>query len=74
MTSKNNKKFAILKISDLVKYDLDKVKQDRTNKLEGQIKKGQCDKSEIENALKHYTPSGYKQMSVMCFGDAATTI
>jgi hypothetical protein len=74
MTSKNGKKFSILKLTDLVKYDLNKVKRALSAQVDTLLAKQLCDKEELALALKAYTPNGYKQMSIMCFGEAALAI
>lgn len=63
-----------MKVSDLVKYDMQKVKEQLTNHLEEKIKKGTCPKDEINTALKSFTPSGYKQIKIMCFEESAKTL
>lgn len=54
----------LAKLTDLQKYDLDKVK-----KLVDLLYKNS--KDEAKNAMKAYTSNGYKQISFMVFGDLA---
>lgn len=64
ITSKKGKKFSILKISDLTKYDLNKLKA-----MNEQQEKGGAQKvDDTKNAMKSYTANGYKQVTLMCFG------
>ena len=58
--SKRGKKFCIFKISDLVKYDLNRVKDVLTNTLAPMIEQGKCDKNEIPTLLKAFSRNGYK--------------
>ena len=74
ITGKTGKKFCVFKISDLLKYDLNQVKDILTNNLTPKIQKGICDKTEIQSQLKGYTSNGYKQISVMSFGDSASAV
>lgn len=71
ITGKNGKPFCIIKVSDLIKYDLNKVKEQLHNHLALQIKNNVCDKDEIQMALKAFTPNGYKAVSIMCFGESS---
>ena len=74
ITSKRGKRFCIFKISDLVKYDLNRVKDILNSSLDPLIEQGKCDKSEPETLLKNFTKNGYKQISFMVFGEAANRI
>ena len=74
MTSKNGKKFAILKLTDLNKYDLDQVKKTLFSMLAAKLKAGTCEKDELELEMKAYGKNGYKQITIMCFGDSAQLV
>lgn len=52
-------------MSDLQKYDINKVKS-HLDKTE--------EKNEVQTLMRSFTKNGYKQLSIMCFGDAAETI
>jgi hypothetical protein len=60
MSSKNGKKFSIMKLTDLVKYDLNLVKGAVTQQVEALVKKKVCGQEEVALALKAFTPNGYK--------------
>ena len=64
LTSKNGKSFTILKLSDIVKYDLNKVKAHLAKEFSG-------DDVAMKTALKSYSTSGYKTISFLAFSDAA---
>ena len=64
MTSKGGKKFTILKLSNLVKYNMTRVRAH----LESQYRD---DKEGLKLALRNYNVDGYKQISVMAFGESA---
>ena len=76
--SKSGKQFSIVKISDLVKYDLQKVKQ----MLEAQAKKnrevhGETQESSEEwcrMSERQFNSNGYKTLKIMAFQEAATPI
>ena len=42
--------------------------------LAGSIKNKVCDKDEITTTLKSFTANGYKQVTIMCFGESAPKI
>ena len=73
-TTAQGKKFIILKLSDLIKYDIKQVKEHLAKTLEPKMKAGKCNSNETKIALKSYTKSGYKQVSFMCFGDSHQAI
>ena len=60
IVSKTGKKFSILKISDLTKYDL--------NKLKSTLDQGAQNAEETKLQMKSYTANGYKQVTLFCFG------
>ena len=64
LTSKGGKKFSIIKLSNLVKYNLPKVKKH----LEGVYG---SDQEGLKLALKAYNSDAYKTVSIMAFGDSA---
>jgi hypothetical protein len=64
LTSKAGKLFTILKLSDIVKYEMPKVKQFVSKEFEG-------DEMAQKTALKSYTYDGYKTVSFMAFASAA---
>ena len=64
LTSKSGKKFTILVLSDLVKYDLNRVKKHLTQEY-GKDQEG------LKQALRSFNRDGYKTISVMVFGEAA---
>ena len=64
LTSKGGKRFTILRISDLVKYEMVRVKEQLT-RLYGSDQEG------LKFALKAFGSDGYKSLSVMAFGDCA---
>ena len=65
MESRNGKKFIILKLSDLVKYDMTKVRQlvQKEFKNEPEAQK---------QALKVYNQDGYKTINFLAFGETLT--
>lgn len=64
MTSKSGKKFTILKLSDLVKYNMPRIRA-HLEKEYGDDQEG------LKLALRNYNVDGYKQISVMAFGESA---
>ena len=64
LTSKGGKKFTIVKLSDLVKYNMARVKQHLERVHTG-------DAEGLKTALKAYNPDGYKTMSIMAFNESA---
>lgn len=74
IAGKSGKQFSIMKITDLIKYDMNKVRLQLTEHLEDKIKKSVCDKDEIKTALKSFTTNGYKQIKIMCFEESATEL
>ena len=71
-TSKKGTKFCIMKLSDLNKYDLNKVKPTYTTQLE-KIEASKRE-AEIKALLKAFTPGGYKQVHLMVFGESALEV
>ena len=59
-SSKLGKRFAIVKLSDLNKYDLNLIQR---------VSQETMSKEDLKAAMASYTGSGYKQISFMCFGD-----
>ena len=49
ITGKTGKKFCVFKISDLIKYDLNRVKDVLTHEITPKIKAGKADKTEIQS-------------------------
>lgn len=64
LTSLKGKTFTILKISDMVKYNMTRVKE----YLNRQFKN---DPDGLKQAIKSYNEDGYKTISVMCFNESA---
>ena len=64
LTSKGGKKFSILKISDLVKYNMTKVKDHL-------MRQHANDPDSLKAAQKAYNSDGYKTVSVMAFGESS---
>ena len=64
LNSKGGKRFTIVKLSDLVKYDLNRVKNHLT-KLHG------SDQDGFKQAFRAFTSDGYKTISIMAFNDSA---
>ena len=64
LTSKGGKKFTIIKISDLVKYNMSRVKEH----LGRQWGK---DEESMKQALRAYNSDGYKTITLMCWGESA---
>lgn len=69
INSKIGKKFMVFKISDLVKYDIDRVR----TYLQEKFGKGE-NMDEMKITMKSFTPSGYKNISFMAFGDSQLQI
>ena len=65
LESKHGKKFIILKLSDLVKYDMSKVRQ----LIEKEFKN---DPGAQKEALKVYNAEGYKTINFLAFGESLT--
>jgi hypothetical protein len=65
--SKSGKEFAVLKLSDLNKYNSFLVK-----KLVEKECKGDADS--VKMALSTFDSCGYKQMKLMAFGDCAMAV
>ena len=63
--SRNGKAYAFMKITDLAKYDMVRVKR----MLDQRFKDDEVLRKQLE---KNYTSNGYKSLRVMVFGDAAT--
>ena len=64
LNSKGGKSFTILKLSDLVKYNMSRVKNHLT-KLYNNDNEG------LKIALKSYNSDCYKTITVMAFNDSA---
>lgn len=64
LNSKGGKTFSILKVSDLVKYNMARVKEH----LGRQFKN---DQESLKHALKAFNPDGYKTISIMAFNECA---
>lgn len=64
LTSQKGKKFTILKLSDLTKYDMNRVKSHLA-------KEYTKDEESLKIAQKSYNSDGYKTVSVMAFNDCA---
>lgn len=73
-TSGNGKKFMMLKLSDLVKYDTNQVKKHLSAILEPKIAAGKCEKDELKIAMKSFSRNGYKQIGFTCFGECAESM
>jgi len=50
------------------------VKEELTKQIEPLLKRQACDKDELQNALKAFTQNGYKQITIMCWGEAAMAV
>lgn len=50
----------MLKLSDLVKYDINQVKKHLTAILEPKIAANKCDKDELKISMKSFSKNGYK--------------
>jgi hypothetical protein len=61
MPSKKGTRFSIFKMTDLVKYDL--------NKVQKHFESSKCGPQETKLQMKQFTPNGYKQVSFMAFGN-----
>lgn len=64
LTSKGGKRFTIFKLSDLIKYNMNRVRECLT-------KKYGSDQDGLKIALKAYNSDGYKTISVMAFNESA---
>ena len=64
-SQKTGKKFIILKLSDLVKYDMTKVRQ----KVAKQFRN---DGAAQKLAMKNFNAEGYKTLSFLAFGEQLT--
>ena len=64
LTSKGGKTFSILKISDLVKYDMKKVREYYGRQYVN-------DQDGLKQALKSFNSDGYKTISIMAFNESA---
>ena len=63
LTSKGGKTFSILKLSDLVKYNMKRVKEFYARQFPN-------DQEGLKQALKSYNSDGYKTISVMAFNES----
>ena len=70
-TSKSGKQFSIMKISDLVKYDLGKVKKHLQSMADKRVNGQGGSKDEatefIRTSEKSFNSNGYKALKVMAF-------
>ena len=64
LTSKGGKTFSIIKLSNLVKYNMVKVKE-HLSKIHG------ADQEGLNVALKAYNADSYKTVTIMAFGESA---
>mmetsp|Transcript_18862 Transcript_18862/g.25582 ORF Transcript_18862/g.25582 Transcript_18862/m.25582 type:complete len:173 (+) Transcript_18862:619-1137(+) len=64
LTSKGGKKFTILKISDLVKYNMNRVK-------DSLLKTYASDQDGFKQAMRSFNSDGYKTFSLMAFNESA---
>jgi len=63
LTSKQNKKYAVMKVSDLQKYDMSMVKKMLERMYQG-------DPEAIKTAEKSFNSNGYKLLKLLAFDEA----
>ena len=76
--SKSGKQFSILKVSDLVKYDIQKVKKVlEAQALQNRQLHGETEEQSVEwlrMSEKQFNSNGYKTLKIMAFQEVATPI
>ena len=73
--SKSGKQFSTLKLSDLVKYDLNKVRKLLETIAKSQYSGNQEGAQEfVKLSEKSFNSNGYKTLKIMAFQEAATPI